>query len=372
MEQIAAGDDADGGPSPAVVAIVAVVVVVVLALGAWLLTRGDDDDGALAPAASDETTPHSEPAADSTAEGENTPSSPPTTLSTETSTTPLPDTTPATALPDTGLSASIAPGVTIPVSPTSSAVPATVTPPTGEETTVPETTTETTITETTVPDASAPDTTVDEPPPSAPQDDSAVRDLVPNVAAEPEYISAPDARRALVDELLAARRHDVASSTLVSTLCATVAVTERTGLGGRWELDGRPLSSTDPVDVRPPGYGECVETNGDPLSDGAYQFVAVDSSGQTSAAGTFVAGAARRDQRFRNNGRVDVCVVLIGPATANYYESFDLRDTPIEPGATVVIPVADVRQDLRPLDCDDTALADSSFDPSAEEQNLLP
>ena len=361
MEQVEAGDESDGGPSRVVVAIAVVAVVAVLGLGAWLLTRSDDDDGALAPDTSGETTDSSDSASVSDSESAATEvgpsSSQPTTLSTETSTTSPPQPPPATAPPDTG-PASIAPGITIPVSPTSSPVVDTMAPPTSGGTTVPDNT--------------APDSTVADPPTPRRQDDWTVGDLVPNVAAEAEYVGDADQLSALIDELLATPRHDVASATPVSTLCATVALREPARLGARWELDGRPLSSTDAVDVRPPGFGECVENDGDPLRDGAYQFVAVDSSGQLSAAGTFVAGAARIDQRLRNNGNVDICGVLIGPASASYYESFDVGNTPIEPGATLVVPVADVRQDLRPIDCNDAPLAEQGFDPSADEQNLVP
>ena len=51
-----------------------------------------------------------------------------------------------------------------------------------------------------------------------------------------------------------------------------------------------------------PGYGECVGNDGDPLDDGSYQYVATDADGDESAAGGFVVGAARIDQRFVNNG----------------------------------------------------------------------
>lgn len=360
-------------PSPLAIVIAVVAVVAVLGFGGWLLTRSNDDQTS-APAGTEDTSGVSDPGTtDDTAATDAT---------TSTTSTALPETTPLASLdpavPPESSSASppasldtVAP--TVPSAPTVAPPPAIVPPPLAPDTTTPA-----------VPGTVAPDTTIVEstPPTTAPTAPPStlerppageLADLVPNVAGERVFVGDEGGlQRALIDTLLATPRHDVASPTPVTMVCAVVAVDDRRNLGGRWEVDGRPLLSSDPAAVAAPGFGACVDADGEDLPDGAYQFVAIDASGATSAAGTFVAGATRLDQQLRNNSDQDVCAVLIGPATATYYEAYRFG-APVEPGDAITIALADVRQDARTIGCnDEDELAEFSFDPSDDVQPLVP
>ena len=360
-------------PSPWAIVVAVVAVVAVLGFGGWLLTRSNDDLTS-APAGTEDTSGASDPGTtDDTAATDTT-----------TSTAP-PETTPITSLdpavPSESSAASppaspdtVAPQVTEPIVPTVAPPPAIVPPPLAPDTTTP-TVPGTVGPDTTNVEATPPNTAPPTAPPSTlePPPAGELADLVPNVAGERTFVVDDDGlRRALIDALLVTPRHDVASPTPVAMICAVVAVDDRRDLGGRWEFDGRPLLSTDPAGVAPPGFGECVDADGEDLPDGAYQFVAIGDSGATSAAGTFVAGATRLDQQLRNNSDQDVCAVLIGPATATYYEAYRFG-APVEPGDAITVALADVRQDARTIGCDDEdELAEFSFDPSEEAQPLVP
>ena len=101
----------------------------------------------------------------------------------------------------------------------------------------------------------------------------------------------------------------------VRPLCAIVALdgADRPS-AGRWELDGAALV-VDPTSPwrAAPGFGDCVDNDGEPLEDGAYQFTAVDAAGDARPPATFVAGAARIDQRFVNNGEEPTCAPSASP-----------------------------------------------------------
>jgi hypothetical protein len=338
--------------------------VAVLGFGGWLVTRGEDDTDTSTVTAS-ETAEDTDPATTERDKPSTTSEESVERSSTEEATSVPPTATavpeaaaPSTASPPTGPPVIVPP----PLAPDTSAPDATGSVDTAVDSTPPET-------------ADAPGTTV----PTSPSTSErparpALDELVPNLAGHREFAGRPDQRQTLIDGLLASPRHDVASRQPIATLCAVVALDGPIRLGGRWEVDGRPLASSDPIDVGPPGFGECVDADGDALADGAYQFVAVDPSGASSAAGTFVVGADPIGQAFRNNGDEDVCAVLVGPASASFYEAFRLGAAPIEPGAMVTIVLGSVRQDVRTIGCDgEEVLAEFSFDPSADEaQDLMP
>ena len=56
-------------------------------------------------------------------------------------------------------------------------------------------------------------------------------------------------------------------------------------------------------------------------------------NGDESAAGGFVVGAARVDQRFVNNGDTPICAIRIAPSTSRYFEVY-VFDSPVAPRAT--------------------------------------
>ena len=116
---------------------------------------------------------------------------------------------------------------------------------------------------------------------------------------------------AQIDQLLATGRHDVAAPGPVATICAAVRMDVPLAVNSRWKRDGRRIASSDLGRRDAPGFGECLGNDGDPLDDGSYQYVAIDSEGHESAAGGIVVGAVRLDQVFTNNTSAPVCAILV-------------------------------------------------------------
>jgi hypothetical protein len=226
----------------------------------------------------------------------------------------------------------------------------------------------TTVVPTTTPGVTAPTSTV---PPTAVSIDS----IVPNIAASPRHLATPQAVQATIDELLqSGGRHDVALPGRVDTLCATVQLDGPIELSGRWERDGDVLAETSTVLRSAPGFGDCIDNDGDPLEPGSYQYIATDVNGTDSAAANFVVGAVRIDQQFVNNGEEPVCAVFVAPSTSDYFEDFVFA-SPLPPAASVMIPIADVPQDVEVLGClgqnDDRVLSDFDFNPTRGEPQVL-
>ena len=196
---------------------------------------------------------------------------------------------------------------------------------------------------------------------------ASIGDLVPFVAAVPEPLTTPEAVQAEIDQLLASPRHDVAADTEVSALCAVVLLDGPITLEGRWERDGHRVLTSSMAARAAPGFGECVGNDGDPLDDGSYQYIATDADGDESAAGGFVVGAARIEQRFVNNGDTPICAIRIAPSTSRYFEAY-VFDAPVASKRQVTLPVAEVRQDVETTSCDgDIVVASFDFHPDPEE-----
>ena len=200
---------------------------------------------------------------------------------------------------------------------------------------------------------------------------AAIGELVPFVAAVAEPLTTPEAVQGQIDQLLAAPRHDIASEADVSALCAVVLLDAPISVEGRWERDGHRVLTSSMAARTAPGYGECVGNDGDPLDDGSYQYIATDADGDESAAGGFVVGVARVDQRFVNNGDAPICTIRIAPSTSHYFEAYVFQ-SPVTPKSEVTLPVADVRQDVETTACDDGAVVASfDFDPDPESVQAL-
>jgi hypothetical protein len=268
----------------------------------------------------------------------------------------------ATTVPPTTASPTTAAPTTVAttVAPTTTAAPTTVTPATVAPT-APATT----------PGAGGPTTT-------APTGGGvSIESIVPDLAASRRYLATPDQVQSLIDRLLQrGGRHDVALPGNVPTLCATVALSGPIELSGRWERDGDEIAETGIVLRTAPGFGDCIDNDGQPLDPGSYQYVATDVDGTDSAVGNFVVGAARVDQQFVNNGEEDVCAVLVAPSTTDFFEDF-VFSTPMRPGSSVIIPIADVSQDVEVWGCagadDETTptRSDFDFDPTPGEPQPL-
>ncbi len=265
--------------------------------------------------------------------------------------TEVPSTIPTTPPPATAAPTS--------AGPTTTAGPTTVGPTTVAPTTTPGATT---VPTSTVPPAGAA---------------VSIDSIVPNIAASPRHLSTPQAVQATIDELLqSGGRHDIALPGRVDTLCATVALDGPIELSGRWERDGDVIAETSTVLRSAPGFGDCIDNDGGPLDPGSYQYIATDVDGTDSAAANFVVGGVRVDQQFVNNGDEPVCAVFVAPSTSDYFEDFVFA-SPLPPAASVMIPIADVPQDVEVLGClgqnDDRVLSDFDFNPTrGEPQALFP
>jgi len=178
--------------------------------------------------------------------------------------------------------------------------------------------------------------------------------IVPNVVA---FTTAPSVgrRESELYDALTTGRHDVAVDAPVRALCATAALDTSAELVGRWERNGAELAATDASTLRPPGFADCIEGDGEPLADGTYQFVVEDGDGQHSAAATTVLGAEVVAQTFVNDGEAPICALRLAPAAAGRFQLYDASAAPIVPGASVTLELADVRQAVQPVGCDDAA-----------------
>jgi len=250
-------------------------------------------------------------------------------------------------------------------------------PPTAPPTAAPTTATPTTATPTTiagVPPATLPGgvgtTTL------PPTDPDVIGHLVPNLAAYPQFLTTPEQAKVEIDQLLATGRHDVAVPGPVATICAAVRMDVPLAVNSRWERDGRRIASSDLGRRDAPGFGDCLGNDGDPLENGSYQFVALDSEGHESAAGGIVIGAARLDQAFTNNTHAPICAIRVAPSVSRYFEVYVYDAAPIASGASVTVPVADVGQDVESVGCgsgDKDVVATFTFDPQpGVPQSLKP
>ncbi len=176
--------------------------------------------------------------------------------------------------------------------------------------------------------------------------------IVPDVAAFPVFLP-PEQQAGTLAQLLASRRHDIATSAPTPLLCAAVVVDSTLEVSGRWERNGREVAATDLSQVGPPGFGDCVDDGGAPLDEGVYQFLVVDAAGYESAAGTIVVGADVVNQQLINIGSEPWCTIRLAPARAGYFDAFDLSAQPVGPGESWTIPVAATEHDLRATSCND-------------------
>lgn len=233
--------------------------------------------------------------------------------------------------------------------PTAAPTPAPTPPPTPAPTPAPAPTTAPGV----VPTSAGPPTTVA-------LDDTSVTSarivgsVVPDVIASPTALE-PIAEQAAIEALAATPRNGVAAVGPVGALCAAVRLDVAVELSGRWERNGSEVETTELTTVGPPGFGDCLgNDDGEPLDDGSYQFLVADGAGRESAAGTFVIGAERIDQRFVNNGVQRICAIRIGPASSDRYDAYVFETTPIAAGVSVTLPMADIRHDVRVTGCGET------------------
>ncbi len=186
-----------------------------------------------------------------------------------------------------------------------------------------------------------------------PESDAAdpVRTLVPNVFVATEVLLEEADRQPLIDAALAEGDNTVAVEAEPGTLCAIVPVPAPLMAEGRWERNGEPIGSSVEQRRDSPGFSECITNDdGEAFREGVYQFVAVGPTGATSAAASVVVGVEAVDVWLVNNGDEPVCLVLMSPSRADYYESHD-TESPLLPGEAISISAAAVEHDVRVFAC---------------------
>ncbi len=194
-----------------------------------------------------------------------------------------------------------------------------------------------------------------------------VRVLVPSITVVTEALTDEADRQAAIGTALATPSHTVAVEAAPGTLCALVPVAAAVMAEGRWERNGEPVRTTAEQRRDPPGYDDCfTNDNGEAFRDGVYQFVAIGPTGATSAAATVVVGSEPLDAWFVNNGEEPVCLVLVSPEPADFYEARD-TDSPLLPGEAIAITLADVDHDVRVFGCPpDEAIASFRITPEPQ------
>lgn len=196
---------------------------------------------------------------------------------------------------------------------------------------------------------------------------SLVGGLVPDIAAFPESLD-DIAQSTQIAALASSPRNDVASPGPIGSLCAVVRLETQAQLAGRWERNGKEVASTDLSTVGVPGFGDCLVGEGSaPLEEGVYQFVVADQDDDDSAAATFVLGAVALEQTFVNTSSEPICALRVGPSAAGFYEAYVFRPAPLDPGAAVIVTMADIDQDVQVDGCtaDADPLAEFDFNPAA-------
>lgn len=178
-----------------------------------------------------------------------------------------------------------------------------------------------------------------------------IRTLVPIVAVVPAVLTGNADREAAIGAVLANGATTVAVLTEPGTLCAVVPLQVPVMAEFRWERNGEPIGTGAEQRRDPPGFGECItRPNGEAFDEGTYQYVAIGPTGATSAAASVVVGVEPVDTWFVNNGDEPVCLVLLSPTRADYYEGHD-TDTPLLPGEAMSISAAAVEHDVRVFGC---------------------
>ena len=190
------------------------------------------------------------------------------------------------------------------------------------------------------------------PPPTLPlppsRDADPVGALVPTLIVDPQVLN-PRQQTATVDELLANPRRSVAAAQ-AGTICAAANLSTPLTARAWWERNGETIRRVDEAVRRPPGFGDCLSTDGDRLPDGTYQFVVAGPTGATSAAPTFVVGTGAVWAVFRNNGAGPVCMLYISPRQADRFEAHRL-DPPLAPGRLARVAVAATEQEVEVFEC---------------------
>ncbi len=217
-------------------------------------------------------------------------------------------------------------------------------------------------------DTQPPDT---EPPPTDPPTDGSVDGVFVRIDARTDMIPDEDIQATLAEIGLASGDNPVSTTDAVRNLCAALPIDEPASASAEWTRDSAPISSGVTRVLEAPADGNCINNNGEPLQDGAYEVSFTDNGGGMTTVALFTIGAATVTQSFTNDTEADLCTVDVGPTSAGFYQAFELPSgEPLAPGDSILIDVADVEHEARGLDCDGEPRESFFFTPTDGDVSL--
>lgn len=189
-------------------------------------------------------------------------------------------------------------------------------------------------------------------PEPASEDADPVRQVVPRIVAVPDVLTTPEQRgREVITPALQEGGHTVAVESPPGTVCAIVPLQAPAMAAGRWEHNGDVIIRRDEIRRDPPGFGECINApDGDTFDDGVYQYFVVGATGARSAVATLVVGAPAVPLWLYNDTTGPVCLVLLSPKPADFYDAYESND-PVRRGQAIRMPVAAVEHHARVYGC---------------------
>jgi hypothetical protein len=199
-----------------------------------------------------------------------------------------------------------------------------------------------------------------------------VEGLFTRIEAHAEVIPDEQLITALEQLGLAEGDNPVSTADAVLNLCAAIAVDVPVAARVSWARDSIAVFDGPSRSFSSPADGNCINNNGEPLADGAYEAFFADVAGGESGVALFTVGAATREQEFLNDSDTELCSVDLGPVTSGFYQTFELAtDEPVAIGESIIIDIADVEHEARGVDCSGTAQESVFFLPSDGPVSLV-
>jgi hypothetical protein len=199
-----------------------------------------------------------------------------------------------------------------------------------------------------------------------------VEGLFTHIEARGEIIPDDQLATSLEQLGLAEGDNPVSTADAVLNLCAAIPVDAPVGARVSWSRDNVSVLDGTSRTFSSPADGNCINNNGEPLADGAYEVFFTDDADGESGVALFTVGAATRSQEFVNDSAIELCSVDLGPTTSGFYQSFELTsEEPIVIGESIIIDVADVEHEARGVDCSEATQESIFFLPSDDPVGLV-
>jgi hypothetical protein len=202
-----------------------------------------------------------------------------------------------------------------------------------------------------------------------------VGDPFTRIEAHAEVIPDEQLITALEQLGLAEGDNPVSTADAVLNLCVTIAVDAPVAARVSWAHDSIAVVDGPSRSFSSPADGNCINNNGEPLADGAYEAFFTDVADGESGVALFAVGAVTREQEFLNDSDIELCSVDLGPVTSGFYQTFELTTAePIAIGESIIADIADIadiEHEARGADCSGTARESVFFLPSDDPISLV-